>query len=361
MSEYQFYQFQTIDRPLSAEQRKAVSNLSSRGSVTGSSATYVYHYSDFRHDPLDVLGKYFDIMFYMSNWGSRRLILKIPEDLFDDLIRDYGSETLEIFDFKNSVIIDLHIENEDHDDWLEGEGILNSLVQLRSDMIAGDYRSLYLLWLQTAIRDEYEDLTEPEVPAGLNELSGALNEFVEVFMIDRDMVAVAARESEPLRKKETIDFSGSFREMSTADKDEWLLRLAKNEPLLSQKLTRYLAGRVSHQATANRRTVEEIKELMAVERQNRVNKETRKKEAERLAELKRIESREPWLWKDVYGLIGQKKTKAYDEAVKILKSLKALAIHKGAESTFNQKLLDIRTQNKRLSGLIGRLDHAGLY
>lgn len=78
MGEFQCYKFKTIDRPLNESERREVDGLSSRGQVTGHSATFIYHYSDFRHNPATVLEKYFDAMIYFANWGTKRLMFRMP-------------------------------------------------------------------------------------------------------------------------------------------------------------------------------------------------------------------------------------------------------------------------------------------
>jgi len=50
MSEYQHYQFDTVDRCLNAQERSAVHALSSHISVNSTSASVEYYYSDFKHD-----------------------------------------------------------------------------------------------------------------------------------------------------------------------------------------------------------------------------------------------------------------------------------------------------------------------
>ena len=57
MSEYQYYEWQTIDRILTPEEQAAVDGLSSHIDVTTSGAMVEYHWSDFKHDPKQVLMK----------------------------------------------------------------------------------------------------------------------------------------------------------------------------------------------------------------------------------------------------------------------------------------------------------------
>jgi len=71
----------------------------------------------------------------------------------------------------NSVIVAFENQSED-DDWDDGTGWMGSLMSLRSELLRGDIRCLYLGWLLCAQNEEFaEDDLEPAVPAGLGELS----------------------------------------------------------------------------------------------------------------------------------------------------------------------------------------------
>ena len=61
MSEYQYYEWQTLERPLTAAEQEAVNNLSSHMDVTSSQAIVTYEWGDFKHDPIQVLAKYFHV------------------------------------------------------------------------------------------------------------------------------------------------------------------------------------------------------------------------------------------------------------------------------------------------------------
>jgi len=57
----------------------------------------------------------------------------------------------------------------------------------------GDYRCLYLGWLKSNDHKEDDDeRLEPTVPSGLGTLPKSLEQFVEFFDIDPDLIAVAA-------------------------------------------------------------------------------------------------------------------------------------------------------------------------
>ena len=76
---------------------------------------------------------------------------------------------------------------------------LSALAPLRDDILAGDYRTLYLAWLLAAAANDIDEELEPPVPPGLKELSAPLAEFVRFFQLDPFLVQAAAQASEPLR------------------------------------------------------------------------------------------------------------------------------------------------------------------
>ena len=67
MSEYQYYEWQTLEHPLTAAEEAAVNSLSSHIDVTSSHAIVTYNWGDFKYDPIQVLAKYFDAYLYIAN------------------------------------------------------------------------------------------------------------------------------------------------------------------------------------------------------------------------------------------------------------------------------------------------------
>jgi hypothetical protein len=60
MSEYQYYEFAAIDKPLNEKDMKALRNLSTRAQITATSFVNEYNYGDFRGRPLSLMEKYFE-------------------------------------------------------------------------------------------------------------------------------------------------------------------------------------------------------------------------------------------------------------------------------------------------------------
>ncbi len=87
MSEYQRYEFMTIDRPLTRAQLDAVNALSSHIEASSTHALIEYHWGDFKHNPIKVLHEFFDGFLYWANWGSPELAFRFPHGILPvDLI-----------------------------------------------------------------------------------------------------------------------------------------------------------------------------------------------------------------------------------------------------------------------------------
>ncbi|MBT2480466.1 hypothetical protein [Streptomyces sp. ISL-94] len=67
MSEYQYYEFQALDRPLSGDQREALRSVSSCARITATSFTNEYHWGDLRGNPLTLVERYFDAHLYVAS------------------------------------------------------------------------------------------------------------------------------------------------------------------------------------------------------------------------------------------------------------------------------------------------------
>lgn len=83
MSEYQYYEFCRLDKPLTDNGRAKRKSLSSRVKIGTHDASFVYNYGDFPADPIKILSSYFDVLFYLSNFGSFRLVFKFPVNEID--------------------------------------------------------------------------------------------------------------------------------------------------------------------------------------------------------------------------------------------------------------------------------------
>ncbi len=270
MSEYQYYEFQAIDRPLTEQEQAHVRTLSSRVEPTPTQAIFTYSYGDFRGDPLTLLEQSFDAMLYVANWGSKQVAFRFPRALVDlDRLRPYGAafEEITLTVTEEHVVLTIAFHDEEGLGWIDGEGILSTLIPLRHDILRGDLRAPYLAWLKA---DQYADETDsedpddgidesdlyvdevadtadlppalgrPATPAGLRELSAPLRAFADFFDIDAALITSAAAASTPLIAADDHRVEQQIALLSEAERVAWLVRLARGEPQLDLRLMRRL-------------------------------------------------------------------------------------------------------------------------
>ena len=233
MSEYQYYEFQALDKPLTKQQQKELRSLSSRAEITATSFVNEYNYGDFRGEPQKLMERYFDAFCYLANWGTRRLMFRLPKTVLDaQTARRYcHSDAASVTETADHVIIDLCLERDPDDEWLEGSGLLAGMVQARSDLAAGDLRLLYLAWLLGIQRadeedEDFEDETEPPVPAGLGELSAPLEAIAEFLEIYEDLLAVAAEAGPQAGESQPGALAAWVLTLPVTEKDTLLTMLA---------------------------------------------------------------------------------------------------------------------------------------
>ena len=83
MSEYQYYEFRTVDRPLDETEMDELRKLSTRAEITPTSFTNDYNFGNFRGSPQKLMDEYFDAFVYVANWGTHRLMVRIPRKFID--------------------------------------------------------------------------------------------------------------------------------------------------------------------------------------------------------------------------------------------------------------------------------------
>ena len=232
MSEYQYYEFQKVDERLSPEEMRELRSYSTRARITPSSFTNEYNFGNFKGDPDFMMEKYFDGFLYFANWGTREVQLAVPAGLLP-------AETAHRYDCgyaassrkkSGKLIVKFASDQEPDEEWIEEEGQLASLLQIRNELIQGDLRSLYLGWLVGVQAGELEESEkEPPVPPNLDKLSGPQQNLADFLRVDAGLLAVAARNSPRVKTDST-----SSKELSTwiatlpaRKKDEILVQLVK--------------------------------------------------------------------------------------------------------------------------------------
>jgi hypothetical protein len=383
MSEYQYYEFQAIDRPLTAREVDELRSYSSRARITATSFVNEYSWGNFKGDEDAWMEKYFDAFLYLANWGTHIVKLRLSTRLLDLKTADeYCRDSASVRAKDGNIILSFASEDEGGGGWVdedEAEGELSSLISVRSELARGDLRALYLGWLLCVQNGELDDdEIEPLIPAGLGQLSASLSGFADFLRIDTHLIDAAAAASPPLieiepRPEEIREW---LAKLPVADKDDILAQLmAGNTAALGSELVqRMRRERASPDekgpAVVERRTVAALlraSEQAAEERKRIAAEKAAREKAEReraaararAAHLEQLAGREPVLWKKVDSLIATKQPKSYDHAMELLADLRDLAARKG-EPGFRRHVEALRAAHRSKPTLIARLDKAGL-
>jgi len=382
VAEYQYYEFLAIDRPLDARQLAELRALSTRARISPSRFVNTYQWGDFRGDPRALMTQYFDAFLYTANWGTRRLMLRLPSRLLDpSTARRYcHTDSASAWAAGKIVILDLSREDQDGswEDEEYGEESLGSIIPARAELATGDLRLLYLAWLLSVESGELaDDDAEPPIPPGMAALNAPLRSLADFLRLDEDLIAVAAKASE-----EQKDSNPSPQELKrwvamlpARERDALLVRLVLGDDVhLRTELLRRSHGE-STDGPQHRhrepRTVAELRDAAAarrVERERLAAIERARKRAGRerdaaLARDKRLEElalHEEQAWGQVDASIETKKPAGYDSAVGLLSDLRAVSERKGRPEAFAKRFAQLREQHLKKSSLLDRFDRAGL-
>lgn len=387
MSEYQYYEFLALDRPLTTAEQAEVRLLSTRARITATSFTNEYHWGDFRGSPDELMRRYYDAHLYFANWGTHRVMLRLPCTLLDPRVAEQYcvNPQVTVSATRDHVILDMTSEDEPGY-WEEDlDGSLSAIVGARSELAAGDLRPLYLAWLsgygtwerdEDAFDDEDEDITEPPVPAGLGSLTASQRALADFLRVDSDLLDVAAEASPPL--PEVTDdphaLASHIAGIPASEKDRLLGLVAANQATsarmeLLRGFRRQPGSRGDYRP---RRTMADLLDTAAARREQREEQAAAQQAAEQARrEQQRAEARQNRLdelarnpeaaWAEAERLINTKVPAQYDAAVTLLKDLNELAQGpRGHSQEFGRRYAALRAAHSRKPSLITRLDRAGL-
>ncbi|CAG6392302.1 hypothetical protein NMG29_25700 [Streptomyces cocklensis] len=386
MSEYQYYEFQAVDRPLTTDELQQVRALSSRARISTTHFVNEYHYGDFRGDGRKLMEQLYDAHLYFANWGSRRLMLRLPTTLLPARsAKPYCAEDAFTCWTRNGhLILDFAYAAEDDSEWeFDTSFTLASFTALRTELAAGDLRPLYLAWLSALTRwelqedvdeDEYTSAIEPPVPAGLAQLTGSQQALADFLHIDPHLLTAAARASctAPPPAVDKNALAAWIRALPQREKDALLLDAALGTspqpgPALLARHRTASHGTAGPSTAAPRRSAADLLDAAHEVRSEHTRQQQRARILSRRAEQQTREDRLDHLaenaeqvWQDIAHLIGQKQSGPYDAAVALLKDLREVHDRAGTPEEFARRLQPLRDQHRGKPSLMRRLTDAGL-
>jgi len=141
------------------------------------------------------------------------------------------------------------------DEWTDYE--LGSLIGIRDELLEGDRRALYIIWLTSRLMlgtdDEEEDmemLAVPPVPPAFGTLTMAQQALAELLQVPQTLLLAAARHSSAAKPAPEDDVVAWVERLPQERRSDYLLRLAHNEPGLSRLLVKELRALNQGKASA---------------------------------------------------------------------------------------------------------------
>ncbi|MFH1134672.1 MAG: hypothetical protein V1816_01155 [Pseudomonadota bacterium] len=381
MSEYQYYEFLAIDRPLTEDEMADLRRISSRAHITPVSFTNEYNYGDFQGDPEKLMQRFFDAHVYVANWMTAIFMVRLP---LEALAQETAQAMAEsgVLDFtanQTHWVITWRLEESENYSRFNGEdgrSWMARLAPLRDELLSGDLRGLYIGWL-AALDGEMmdDDEREPISVTGLGSLTSAQQALAEFLEVDEDLLAGAGMGS-PAAPDEGL---------SQQQVEAWIDGLAPDEvtAILKQLLDgrgrqaertlknrfaawrRGLRGddggaprRSRGELLANAQAAEKIR-LEKEKRQEKQREARRRKERE--ASLKNLSKDFPKAWKEVQLTVERGSGRAYDDACRALVDLsEAYKLH-ASNMKFQDDLKEFMADHTRRKALVKRLAEAGLW
>lgn len=204
------YEFLAVDKALGKKEKAEVASLSRRADPTSRRVSFIYHV-----DGYDIPGgweklmeKYYDVMYREDyDWWTFALAFNTTQEQLENLhkyefsgnddlgisIESKGNRAVVVIYCRVDMAYagdsydeyeDYYGDEEDESDMEEGVGfvaedeLLNLLVQVRQQLMNGDYRTLYAVWEKYGSSDNDEE-DDCEIPVPPEKNSGKL--IVEQF------------------------------------------------------------------------------------------------------------------------------------------------------------------------------------
>ncbi len=381
MSEYQYYEFLAIDRPLTVDEMAELRALSTRATITPVSFTNEYNWGDFKGYLDKLMQRYFDAHVYVANWMTAIFMVRLPiEALTQETAKAVAAPyLLDIKATKTHWIITWSLaesENYDRFGMEDGRGWMAHLAPVRDELLRGDLRSLYIGWLPAVAGEMMDDdETEPLSVNGLASLTASQKALAEFLEVDPDLLAGAGMGSPAVQETEV-----SRREM-----EKWIDALPREEihSILKQLLegkgqqaersirnrfASWRRGLQNSDTDAPRRTVGELRQnaekarLIRMEKQKRDRKQREiKRREKRKAYLESLSNDFPKAWALVKEPIERGSGRGYDEACRILVDIAEAYDLFATKKQFQKELEKFMVGHLRRKALIQRLVKAGIW
>ncbi|WP_049621307.1 hypothetical protein [Frateuria defendens] len=381
MSEYQYYEFAAIDRPLTRTEMAELRAVSTRAVITPTRFTNHYEWGDLKANPDDWMRRYFDAFVYLANWCTCQLSLRLPKaDFCKAELQPFASRsTLSVNSSSTHWILHWTLDESEDDDRFatdDGSGWMRRLAPLRDELLRGDLRSLYLGWLAGANSLD-DDALEPEVPPDLAELSSAQQALAEFLEIDPDLLEAArvgSTASPPLGGDEAQRMAAWLDTWQAPNMKDVLKRIALGQGQEAERQVKsHYAAWLKAQCPISspdspRRCVAELRELARSAATVRREREARAREAREAEQRRQHETylrslmrRCDQYWKQADSEATRGVASGYERAAHLLSTLAEGYALVSSRKAFDRELRRFLVPHARRAALLRRLTDAGLW
>jgi hypothetical protein len=275
------------------------------------------------------------------------------------------ADWVDVWSSGGNLIVDLFWEEgEPDDEWDDGSGWLAALAPLRTDVIGGDLRLFYLVWLMAVQEDLVPDEATEPLP-GIGPLTGALEALSDFFAIDADLVRAAAESGTGDAAPSEEELQDALAAITEEEKAALLRRVLEGDGHVAGELKRMIRRQCPApslpQRTAGalraraRETAEARERANAEKREAERRRRAKQAEKERRARLQALKLRGAAAWREVEAEIARRNAASYDRAASLLCDLQVLAAEGGSQADFDRRLAAIRTRHQAKKRFIERL------
>ena len=376
MSEYQYVEFVAIDAPVTEKNLEYMQRQSTRAEITNWSFINEYHYGSFRGNALEMLRRGYDFHLHFANYGTRKLLIRLPAGLPDPKIFEKYEipDSLEFIKDPDgpggSLSIIPFFDGGDLDYLSDVSTMLNRLIPLRAELLEGDLRPLYLAHLVISLDSNHdpEESHEAPVPAGLEALTDAQWALTDFFDMGASLINAAAIESPPLTKNAAREQASQQEEwiqrQPEAVKNVWLASLMKDRaaPVRAEMLTKFRTDQaVPAWPTSNPgRTMTQLCDLEAEIAEKAKQRAAATAAKARQKKLGQIAADPTVTLLETERLVATRSTSGYQKAAELLAELREAHALVGKAGVAEEQALKLKTQNPTLKVLHKELRKAGL-
>ena len=373
MSEYQYLAFRAIDGPVSKKDLAYMRRQSTRAEITPWSFTNEYSFSDFRGNAMEMLRRGYDLHLHYANFGIRSLYFQLPLG-FPDMkaATPYlEGESIRFLKDRNGsggiLAIEPSHEPGDLEEIWDCSRVLERLAPLRSEIMEGDLRVLYLAHLAVSCdcNHDPEETIEAPVPAGLDQLTKAQQALAKLYEISDALIAAAAQEFAPLPSKvdRRVKYAEWIGRQSEVTKNAWLTQLVEGSKstLRAEILAKFREDQPPQiwPTVQLGRTIADL-QLAAKEIQHRLKKkaasEAARKRAKKLANMAADPAPH---FLQTEQLVAQRTTDAYRQVAQLLVDLREALAETGPSELAERQAQKLKQMNPTLRHLTAALRRQG--